>query len=64
MEDRPRLRPVEVFPVRQEGKTVICLRDPQNLAQPLLISPIVYFVLAHLDGDHSLLDIQESYFKR
>jgi len=64
MENRPRLRPVEVFPVRQEGKTVICLRDPQNLAQPLLVSPIVYFVLAHLDGNHSLLDIQEAYSKR
>lgn len=64
MEDCPRLRPVEVFPIRQEGKTVICLRDPQNLAQPLLISPIVYFVLAHLDGRHSAQDIQEAYSKR
>jgi AmmeMemoRadiSam system protein B len=64
MEDRPRLRPVEAFPLQQEGKTFICLRDPQHLSQPLVITPIGYFVLTHFDGQHSFLDIQEAYRKR
>ena len=64
MEDRPRLRPVEAFPIQQEGKTFICLRDPQHLSQPLVITPVGYFVLSHFDGQHSFLEIQEAYRQR
>ncbi len=64
MSDHPRLRAVEAFPIRQEGKTVICLRDPQHFSQPLAVSPIAYFILAHLDGRHSLVDIQEAYSQK
>jgi hypothetical protein len=64
MDDHPRLRPVEVFPVQRDGKRLICLRDLQNFSQPLVISPLVYFILSHFDGRHSLIDIQEAYSKR
>ncbi|MBI4522854.1 MAG: AmmeMemoRadiSam system protein B [Deltaproteobacteria bacterium] len=64
MTDYPRLRPVEAFPVQQEGKTLICLRDPQHLSQPLAVTPAGYFVLSHFDGGHSLVDIQEAYCRR
>ncbi len=64
MHDRPRLRPIEVFPVEREGKTLIYLKDPLNLATPLGISPAGYFILAHLDGQHALIDIQEAYSKQ
>lgn len=64
MHEHPRLRPVEVFPVQQEGKTLLCLRDPQRLAQSLVISPVAYFILCHLDGRHSPVDIQEAYCRR
>ena len=64
MHDRPRLRPIEVFPVEREGKTLIYLKDPLNLAAPLGISPAGYFILAHLDGRHDLIDIQEAYSKQ
>jgi len=64
MQDRPRLRPIEAFPVNHEGKTLIYLKDPLNLAAPLGISPAGYFILAHLDGHHALIDIQEAYSKR
>src|SRR5712692_3399068 len=64
MEDRPRLRPIEAFPIQQDGKTHICLRAPQHLAQPLIVTPVGYFVLSHFDGQHSLLDIQEAYNRR
>ena len=64
MEDRPRVRPVEAFPIQQEGKTYICLRDPQHFAQSLIVTPAGYFILAHFDGQHSLVDIQEAYAKK
>jgi AmmeMemoRadiSam system protein B len=64
MDVKPRLRHVEAFPVEQDGKTLIYLKDPLNFATPLGISPVGYFVLSHFDGDHSFLDIQEAYCKR
>jgi MEMO1 family protein len=65
MLDKPRLRPVEAFPVQQQdGKTLIYLKDPANFAPPLGISPVGYFVLAQFDGRHSFTDIQEAYSKQ
>jgi AmmeMemoRadiSam system protein B len=64
MNDRPRLRPVEAFPVQQDGQTLIYLKDPLNFATPLGISPVGYFILSHFDGRHSLIDIQEAYCKQ
>lgn len=64
MEVKPRVRPVEAFPVQENGKTFICLKDPLNLAQPIGISPVGYFIFAHLDGRHAFIDIQEAYAKQ
>ena len=59
-----RLRPVEAFPVQQDGKTLIYLKDPLNLATPLGVSPVGYFIMSHFDGSHSFVDIQEVYSKQ
>ena len=64
VQERPRLRPVEAFPVQQEGKTLVYLKDPMNFAAPLGVSPAGYFILAHLDGSHSYVDIQAAYAKQ
>jgi AmmeMemoRadiSam system protein B len=64
MDDKPRLRAIEAFPVQQNGKTLIYLKDPLNFAIPLGISQVGYFILSHFDGRHSLIDIQEAYCKR
>jgi MEMO1 family protein len=64
MIDRPRLRPVEAFPVQQDGKVLIYLKDPMNLAAPIGIAPVGYFILSHFDGQHSLVDIQEAYCRQ
>lgn len=64
MDSFPRLRPVEAFPVRENGDTLICLKDPLNLATPLAVSPIGYFVMSFFDGRHSFVDVQEIYSKQ
>src|SRR5262249_21961337 len=64
MLDRPKLRAVEVFPVQQDGKTLVYLKDPENFAQPMGISPVGYFIISHFDGQNSLIDIQEAYCKQ
>ncbi len=64
MDLKPRIRPIEAFPVQQDGRTVIYLKDPLNFATPIGISPVGYFLLAHLDGGHSLVEIQEAYCRR
>jgi MEMO1 family protein len=64
MDDKPRLRAIEAFPVQQNGKTLIYLKDPLNFATPLGISQVGYFILSHFDGRHSLIDIQEAYCKQ
>lgn len=64
MDDKPQIRPIEAFPVQQDGKTLIYLKDPLNLATPIGISPVGYFLLAHLDGRHAFVDIQAAYNQR
>ena len=60
----PRLRSVEIFPLQQDGQTMVCLRDPLNISRTSVISIAAYFILSHLDGRHTLIDIQEAYAKR
>jgi AmmeMemoRadiSam system protein B len=64
MLNRPKLRAVEVFSVEQEAKTLVYLKDPENFAQPLGISPAGYFIISHFEGQHSLVDIQEAFCKQ
>ncbi|HVO91618.1 MAG TPA: AmmeMemoRadiSam system protein B [Terriglobales bacterium] len=64
MDGIPKLRPIDAFPVEQDGKTLIYLKDPLNLATPIGISPVGYFILAHFDGSHSAVDIQAAYAKK
>jgi AmmeMemoRadiSam system protein B len=64
MDDTPRIRAIEAFPVQQDGRTLIYLKDPLNFATPLGISPVGYFVLAHFDGGHTFAEIQAAYNKR
>ncbi|HEX9788123.1 MAG TPA: AmmeMemoRadiSam system protein B, partial [Candidatus Binatia bacterium] len=63
-DDKPKLRPIEAFPVQHDGKTLVYLKDPLNLATPLGVSPPGYFILSHFDGRHSYVDIQEAYAKQ
>jgi MEMO1 family protein len=63
--DHPKLRPIEAFPVDLGGREVICLRDPTQLTDDAVFVPReALFILAHFDGKHSILDIQEAYTRQ
>jgi hypothetical protein len=63
--DQPQLRPIEAFPVLVSGHDVVCLRAPTDLAvNPLLVPHETPFMLAHFDGKHLILDIQEAYARQ
>jgi MEMO1 family protein len=63
--DRPKLRPIEAFPVDLGGREVICLRDPTQLTDDAVFVPReALFILAYFDGKHSVLDIQEAYTRQ
>jgi len=61
----PRLRPLDFFPVRQGGETVIAVRDPEGFVDGvLLLPPLVYFIAALLDGRRTAADVQAEYVRR
>ncbi len=63
--DKPKIRPVEAFPVDQDGQTYICLRDPGGIAPtPILIGMGAYFLVTLFDGTYSKLDLQAAFTKR
>lgn len=65
MGDGPRLRAVEVFPVRVDGRDLVCLRDPTGLSESVLtMPPATLEILALLDGTRTVLDIQADLMRR
>jgi AmmeMemoRadiSam system protein B len=63
--DRPRLRPVEAFPIEADGRKVIGLRDPAGFTDSVLLLPLPLLDIVSLfDGEHALLDVQEIYMRR
>lgn len=58
----PRLRPIEAFPVQMNGQDLICVRDPEALAeQPIFLSRMLLFLVSRMDGTHGLRDIQADF---
>jgi MEMO1 family protein len=63
--DQPRIRPVEVFPIEEDGQTRIMLRDPTGLAPvPIAIGMGAYFLITLFDGRNDLRDVQAAFMKR
>jgi len=63
--DKPRIRPVEAFPIEQNGQTLICLRDPASLApEPILLGMGAYFLVTLFDGRNDHRDLQVAFLKR
>jgi len=58
----PRIRAVEVFPVKADNQDFICLRDPEGFAErPVFLNPVHVFLVSRMDGKHSLRDIQADF---
>jgi MEMO1 family protein len=63
--DKPKIRPVEAFPVQQEGQSYIVLRDPTGVApEPIMIGMGAYFLVTLFDGTNTLLDLQAAFTRR
>jgi MEMO1 family protein len=61
----PRLRPVDAFPVEHEGRRFVALRDPAGFTASVVLIPVEALeIVAQLDGEHSLLDIQAEATRR
>lgn len=65
MIDKPKIRPVEAFPVQQQGQTFVVLRDPTGVApEPIMIGTGAYFLITLFDGNNTLLDLQAAFTRR
>jgi AmmeMemoRadiSam system protein B len=63
--DYPKLRNINIFPVRSSGQTLFCLQDPKNISEKALFLPApLYFIVSLFDGQHSILDVQAEYMRR
>jgi AmmeMemoRadiSam system protein B len=61
----PRLRPVEAFPVEQDGERYLALRDPAGYTESVVMLPVdLVEILALFDGEHEITDIQADVMRR
>lgn len=62
MEDltvKPKLRPLEAFPVQENGQNLFVIRDPFHYSDAVLsLSPMGALIVKLMDGGNTLLDIQ------
>lgn len=62
---RPRLRPLELFPVEVDGQNLICLRDPTGLTDRIGFLPRPAALAAVLcDGSRTLAEVAEEMGRR
>ena len=63
--DKPRIRPVESFPVEQNGERLICLRDPLGIAtQPIMLGFGAYFLISLFNGATTLTEMCDAFKQR
>jgi len=63
--DYPKLRPVEVVPVEEDGQRLLVINDPSGLAGgSATVTPATLFILTLLDGEHGPEAIQQECRRR
>ena len=63
--EAPKLRPIEAFPIAQDGQRFIALRDPAGYTESVLLLPKALIdIVALFDGEHSIGDIQAELSRR
>jgi AmmeMemoRadiSam system protein B len=61
----PAIRPLDAFPVDQDGQRLICLRDPEGVVEEqMLLTPPAFFIACHLDGTNDITDIQYAFARQ
>jgi hypothetical protein len=64
-DERPKLRPLELFPVRTASGQQFLVRDPRRLSsQELLVAADVAFLLTQFDGTRTVREAQLGYVRR
>ncbi len=62
--DYPKLRNVEIFPIKREGQNLICFRDPLRVTENIVFLPYwALSIISMFDGNHSIRDIQAEYMR-
>ncbi len=65
MIEKPRIRPLEAFPVEHNGDRMVCLRDPSGAApEPIAVGIGAYYLITLFDGTKSLLDLQATFTRQ
>jgi AmmeMemoRadiSam system protein B len=63
--DKPKIRPVEAFPIEDRGNRLVCLRDPIGYApQPIALGTGAYYLVSLFDGSRSLEEIARAFAAR
>jgi AmmeMemoRadiSam system protein B len=58
--ERPRLRSLEAFPIEQDGRRMVGLRDPAGFTEQVAMLPIPLLdVVSLFDGDHAIDEIRD-----
>lgn len=62
---KPKLRPINAFPIEADGRKLICLQDPMKISEKtLFIDYRTYFIIAMMDGINEISDIQLAYTRQ
>ncbi len=58
----PPLRYLDITPVEHEGETGVLLSDAEGIVEdPLVLTPVAYFIAAQLDGAREVADVQAAF---
>jgi AmmeMemoRadiSam system protein B len=61
----PRLRALEAFPVEVDGRKLVCVHDPLGYAaDSIVVAYPTFFLLTLLDGQRSMVDLQQAFAER
>ncbi len=64
MAPRPRLRPLELFPVDADGEVLICVRDPSGLAPRAFLRRPAALLSVLCDGTRTIPEVAQEFTRR
>jgi len=65
MDDKPKIRLIDAFPVDIEGQRLICLSDPQRVSnENIFINDLAFFFVTMMNGSNTIADLQANFSRR